>query len=367
MIKTLSERAKTAKSRFEIARPYLPFVFFSVGFLWDTLTLNRIDNTFDNALLITYLVLLGCGIVISTLLDRDRLSWNWLYRFRMWVQLGIQFLLGGLFSAFVVFYFKSASLASSLLFVGILIALFVGNEFWNRSRVNLYIQLPLYFLVSFSFFIFFVPVVIKRVDYISFWIGALLSLFLLAVIISVIYVLDGFKHRREMIVSGMLTISMFLGIHYLYSNNLIPPVPLSLKFSGMYYNLVQDEDRYALSIQKPYWFHFWKDGERTLRIIDGDNAFCFTSIFAPTDLKDEIQHVWQWNDPTTNGWEVRQISKYPITGGREDGYRGYSEFDKLTPGKWRVAIKSRDGLLLGRVNFKVVSVGRTRPLTTIYQ
>lgn len=364
MVKRFTESAKT---RFESVRPYLPFSFFLVGFLWDSLTLKRIDNTFDNALLITYLVLLGFSIVISTLLDRDRLSWNWLYRFRMWIQLGIQFLLGGLFSAFVVYYFKSASLASSLLFVGILIALFVGNEFWNRSRVNLYIQLPLYFLVSFSFFIFFVPVVIKRVDYVSFWIGAFLSLLLLIIMIAIIYLLDGFKHKREMVISSLLTVAMFLGIHYLYSRNLIPPVPLSMKFNGMYYNVTQQEDRYALSIQKPYWFHFWKDGESTLLLHSDQSAFCFTSIFAPTDLKDEIQHVWQWHDPETDGWEVRQISKYPITGGREDGYRGYSEFDKLSPGEWRVSIKSRDGLLLGRVNFKVVSGVRKRPLTIIYQ
>ena len=94
----------SVKMRFDAVRPYLPTIFFFVGFIWDTVTLKRIDNRFDNGLLISYLVLLGASIVISTLLDRDRLNWNWLYRFRMWIQLGIQFLLGGLFSAFVVFY-----------------------------------------------------------------------------------------------------------------------------------------------------------------------------------------------------------------------------------------------------------------------
>jgi hypothetical protein len=363
----ISKLTTPVKNRFNTIRPFLPILFFLGGFLWDTFSLKRIDNVTDNALLMVYLLILGASIILSTLMDRDRLSWGWLYKFRPWIPLLTQFLLGGLFSAYVVFYFKSASLASSLIFVILLLSLFLANEFVGRKQNSLYLQLPLYFLVSFSFFIFFVPIVIKRVDYVSFWIGAGLSSLLLLGTMGILARFDGFKHRREMIVSGLLVICMFLTIHLFYSKNWIPPVPLSLKFSGMYYAVTQVEDSYHLSIEAPYWFQFWKNSNSTLWATGEDTLYCFTSIFAPTDLKDQIHHIWQQYEPDTGGWATKQTSKYDITGGRAQGYRGFSAYSGLAPGKWRVEIRSRDKLLLGRVGFKIRHGNRKRPLVPIFQ
>ena len=101
---------------------------------------------------------------------------------------------------------------------------------------------------------------------------------------AILFAMNGFKHKREMIVS------IFSG-KYVFGDSLFILQELDssravvLEFNGMYYGVSQDEERYALSIQKPYWFIFGKTGIHT-HSFRGETGFCFTSIFAPTNLKD---------------------------------------------------------------------------------
>ena len=80
----------------------------------------------------------------------------------------IQFLLGGLFSAYVVFYFQSASFTKTAVFFALLLFLLVINEFLEKKYTNLYLQT--------SLFIFFSPRVVRiyRARYIP--CGSLISL-----------------------------------------------------------------------------------------------------------------------------------------------------------------------------------------------
>jgi hypothetical protein len=52
------------------------------------------------------------------------------------------------------------------------------------------------------------------------------------------------------------------------------------------------------------------------------------------------------------------VVSYPITGGREGGYRAYSVKSLPAKGKWRVNIQTADDLLIGRVAFTVVPAAR---------
>jgi hypothetical protein len=52
-------------------------------------------------------------------------------------------------------------------------------------------------------------------------------------------------------------------------------------------------------------------------------------------------------------WVSVSVVSYPINGGRDGGYRGYTVKRHPQDGDWRVDISTGDGRLLGRVRFKV--------------
>ena len=129
-----------------LAKPFMPAVFFFSGVSYDTLTLTRIDRLQDNLLLLLYLLLLGVLIILTGRLgiepppDREQLAAlspfaRWLLRSRPYYPMASQFLLGSLFSAYAVFYSRSATLTSTAVFFGVLVLLLVGNEFLRRPAI----------------------------------------------------------------------------------------------------------------------------------------------------------------------------------------------------------------------------------------
>ena len=73
--------------------------------------------------------------------------------------MAIQFLLGGLFSAYTIFYWKSATFTGTAIFFCLLAAhSSVANELFRDRLSNLQILTALYALVSSAFFTFFLPV-----------------------------------------------------------------------------------------------------------------------------------------------------------------------------------------------------------------
>lgn len=76
----------------------------------------------------------------------------------------------------------------------------------------------------------------------------------------------------------------------------------------------------------------------------------YTSIRAPLGLKDEMLHIWKHN-----GKVIDRI-RLPIDGGRQDGYRTWSQkraFPANPVGHWQVDVQTKNGQLLGRLEFNV--------------
>ena len=44
---------------------------------------------------------------------------------------------------------------------------------------------------------------------------------------------------------------------------------------------------------------------------------------------------------------------FTLSGGRDEGYRGYSLTSNLAPGKWRVRMETERGQVMGRIGFTV--------------
>src|SRR5438046_3026621 len=56
----------------------------------------------------------------------------------------------------------------------------------------------------------------------------------------------------------------------------------------------------------------------------GERVYVFSAIFAPSGLSTIIFHEWQHYDENTKDWVTTNTEQFPIIGGRDGGYRGYS-------------------------------------------
>ncbi len=346
-----------------------PLVFFFGGFTWDSVTLKRIDQLPDNLVLLLYIVGFGILMSITLLVDKKKLQHAFVIKHQQWFPLVLQFFLGGLFSAYVIFYFQSASLSKTALFFAVMVGLLIANEFLQKKLKNLYLLLTLYFLATFSFFIFFIPVILKVLNVFTFIAGGLLSLGLVAGLIFFLHKNDIFDSHKHFVRSVSVMAGMYCLMNLLYFFNWIPPVPLSLKSGGIYHHVSHDleADKFVLRFEQPKWYQLLKSSDQTFRYTTGDTVSCFTAVFAPTELKKKIFHHWQKYVPKKDEWISTDKLGFNITGYRDGGYRGITRKRNVADGAWRVDVETEEGTLLGRIDFEIETVGEPVELKTIFR
>ena len=363
---SLLERAQSV-----LTQPFMPVVFFLSGIVYDTLTLTRIDRLLDNLILLLYLVILGVLIVLTGRLgvapletgERSRPSSvaHTFVRARPYYPMAMQFLLGGLFSAYAIFYSRSATLTGTGIFFVLLIVLLVGNEFLRDRLSNLRLLVSLYAVVCFAFFTFFLPVVLGYMNAVVFLIGAIVTVVVILRVVQLIYRNNAARSSQEAIQVTIPAVVLIAGLVGFYFLNWIPPVPLSMKFGGMYHEIKRTGDQFELSFEKQ-WYEVWKRSDTTYPA--NTPIYCFTAVFAPVDLNTTIYHHWYFRP--NEGRPFTHADRIPIkiSGGREDGYRAYSFKQGLDQGEWQVDVESQDGRIIGRVSLTVEGPNATPPTLT---
>ena len=95
------------------------------------------------------------------------------------------------------------------------------------------------------------------------------------------------------------------------------------------------------------------------------NAPCgdLISCDLPTSLSAPIFHTWERYDSQAGKWLTMSRISFPINGGRDEGYRGFT-VSKVSPGKWRCDVETSSGALIGRISFNVVESPSTPILST---
>jgi hypothetical protein len=141
---------------------------------------------------------------------------------------------------------------------------------------------------------------------------------------------------------------LFVALYFL---RLIPPVPLSVTYMGIYHGIKKDGGHYELQYTRSKW-RFWQHGDQTFSARPGDVIYCFAQVFSPSRFKDEIQVRWLYYDPR-RGWSKADAIPLNIVGGREEGYRGVTKKENYQPGDWRVVVETRDGREVGRIGFTI--------------
>jgi len=97
----------------------------------------------------------------------------------------------------------------------------------------------------------------------------------------------------------------------------------------------------------------------TIHYTEGESISMYSAIFAPTGLSTNIAHSWEYFDAKTNTWIPQGRVSFPIAGGRDSGFRGYTEKSALFEGKWRVQVVTKRDQVLGRVVFTLEKAEKT--------
>lgn len=335
------------------------------GFLLDTfIFLDRIDSLQSYVLLSSYMVLAAAGIMVVHLISTGRFK-GWLaLRIAPFAPVFIQFAFGGLFSGFLAVYSRSASVAVSWIFVIVLAALLVGNERFRAQYMKLPFQIGVYFIVLFSFLIFLLPIVFERIGPAMFILSGVASLVVITLFISLLYkVVPQVVHDERTRVARTVA-SIFVLFNVLYFTNAIPPLPLALKEAGVYHNVMRENDEYVLTAEQVPWYKRYLLYNTTFHRASGEKAYVFTAIYTPRGLSTLVIHQWQRKNESGD-WITESVVPFTISGGREEGYRGYSSKSALANGAWRVNVLTKSGQVIGRVSFTVVPASSAPTLVEV--
>lgn len=359
-LRTLAQRPVELWHRYE---RHISAVGILTGFIFDLVIADRPDSPTNNLFLLSYLGIAGALIIILNLRTARRRELEPAYQ-PLFFLFMLQFCFGGLASNLLVLYGKSGTLAGSALFILLLAAMLIGNEFLRTRYAQLRFNIAVYYLLLFTYLIIAVPTFIfHSVGVLVFLFSGFLSLLLIGGFLSIVYVavFRGRQRGRQLYEVSVLVAMIFFLFNGLYFLKIIPPVPLSLKGIGMYHSISRltaptgsTQGIYTAAFEPSPWFVFWRDTSGTYTITSTSaQAACFSSVFAPTNLATPVFHKWEKYDEGAGKWVVKTRVSFPINGGREEGYRGFT-LSNVEPGQWRCNVETASGALIGRISFTVL-------------
>lgn len=323
-----------------------------VGFVSDNLMFRRIDLPNTQAIFAAYLTLAAACIVGLHFLERRAREGRMYARWRALFPMATQFALGGLWSGFLVFYSRSAVLLTSWPYLALLTGFLIGNEVLKRYHARLVFTATLLFFAIFSFAIVTVPVYTHTIGKLTF-IGS--GLAAVGVFVLFLYLLAAvnraqFVAARPRIALGAAGVYVLMNVFYF--TNTLPPLPMALARVGVYHMVRKTGDVYqAVGEDEPWYTNFGV--EPVIHVPAGQPLYAYSAVFAPIKLSTRIEHRWRRYDPKTKHWLTVSTVVFPINGGRDGGYRGYTIKHNPQPGDWRVDIDTIEGHIIGRVSFRV--------------
>lgn len=335
--------------------------FFFIGFIYDVVTLSRIDDTLTMVQQFVYLLVLTTLLLLEQRHPEGTEPPKALAKVWRWREDAIHFFYGSLLSSYTLFFFKSASGLTAFLFLLIMFGLMVSNELPIFRQLGPVVRVALFSLCVSMYFSYVLPVIIGKAN---FWIFLLAQVLAGGVIFGVIHllrrwkILDQLQALRQIAIPGFGVLAALL---LFYLVRVVPPVPLAVTFSGVYHGVKKEGAAYHLS-HEPKWWKPWQKGDQDFLARSGDKAYYFFSIFAPKGFDWYTVNVRWYYDHPDKGWTL--TSTVPLTirnKGIERGYRSYAYTSNPKPGDWRVVLETADGHEISRLSFTVEQDTRTEP------
>ena len=355
---------KQFEPRLTAVRRFLPAIAFFCGFTWDSVTMGRVVSFFDLLILTTYYF--GAGLILVLLVREVKPQWN------NWFNFLIQFFFGGLFSALVVFYFKSSgSLYTFIVVVGLVILL-IANEFLAKKYQSRNLSWALFAVCGTMYLNFLIPHIVHSIKAVWFYLSCLISLGLVYAIhnyasakqreLMLLNRKNG-KYRRDLWPMAP-SLGVVLLLVVLYQLQLIPPVPLVLKESYICKNFSNEAGVYQCEAEKQSFWRTLGLGEDVIHFQEGEKIYSLTSVFAPTQVTVGLEQRWWLRDKGSRSWLPRGVVNLPMVGGRKEGWRTYSFISAVVqPGDWKVETAIQDGAVLAVHYFTAKNQGEPTPQT----
>jgi len=321
---------------------------------------GRIDETPVLVQQAAYLVV--TGLLLGAMLRFELLGLEppgWLKRPWRYVEPAMHFMLGTLLNAFILFYVKSGSGLTAVLFLALISVLLLVNEHPRFHRLGPVVLFALYSFALTSYLAYLLPVLAGRLRPWMFFAASGLSL--LPVLLLAWFMArwgeDGRRAFRQAMGPAICVQALLLCLFVL---NLVPPVPLSVRSLGVWHRVEREAAEFKLSrIPRPRWADLWRRDEGVFLARPGDRVFVFTRIFAPRNFRDEVRVRWARWDAGRGAWAQSDAIPLRIVGGREEGFGGFAYKQNWSPGEWRVAIETEDGREIGRTRFEIRPDGDT--------
>lgn len=345
------------KLYFEQHEREVAVIFFSGGFGFDILTAGDIDSWLTIGQQALYLLAITAVLLHMFLAQGEQLPVlaqlaapkRWYYEYRSPL---IHFALGALMNLYAIFFFKSSSLLASLGFLGFLVVVLVANESRRFKRLGMHVKFALLSLCFLAFSAAMTPVVAGSIG---------LGVFLLSMLVGCLPPVAAAwwirSRRPELFTQARRQILLPLGcvlVAFLasYLLRVIPPVPLSIPFIGVYHGVERTEEGYRLAYERPWW-RFWHNGDQQFRAQPGDKVYVYFRVFSPARFSDEVRMRWYWKPGEGRRWALQDTIPIKIVGGRKEGFRGYGVKANYQPGPWKVQVETTDGREIGRVYFEL--------------
>lgn len=345
---------------------HLSLLAMVAGFIADNVFFERVDLWQTQALLAGYAIACFVSIPALHFLEtRAGKRGSPAPRICLFLRITIQFALGGFWSAFVIFYGRAAVFGASWPFLLFVFLIFLGSEYFHQYHARLVFTSVLFFFALYAWAIFEVPVITGSIGTGTFLLsgGVAIGIFALFTAFLRLVAHERFYPDVWRIRVGAGVVILLMNVFYFA--NVLPALPLSSTAAGVYHSVWHVPGNYlALSESYP-WLSMILGLTPTLHLTPGSLVYAYSAIYAPTDLSTTITHSWQRYDPVAKAWVNKGDVSYPIQGGRENGYRGYTNARMDAEGSWRVIIKTADGRLLESLPFTVVFTQTTYELKTI--
>jgi hypothetical protein len=346
------------------------------GFGFDFFAYDRVDHPVTQTLLIVYLGVAAFSIALLHWLEAHQ-EWEAkiVVKLRAYLPALTQFVLGSLWSAFLVFYARSGVLAGSWPFLLILFAIFIGNEVFKHYHARLIFTTTLFFFALFSYCAFMLPVFTKSIGTAMFLASGVVAV---AVFAGFLWLLSKLSRARLGEVKWQIGgggVAVYALVTALYFLDVLPPLPLAMQQTGVYHSicrvppkgrircigakpdvgLARERHIYYQATEEPRSWMQFLGIRRIIHVEPGKPVIVFGAVFAPVDLNTTTYYVWKHYDEVRGDWQTVQRLTNSLRGGRDKGYRNYSFKTNVGPGLWRVDVVSVDGRLIGRTEFKVVN------------
>lgn len=337
----------SAKTIYRTLRHHWLVLAFFFGFVTDLILLNQIDNTFDNLVLLFYVLLATVSILLFYIGTAGRVSGKIARFLKKYTLITMQYSFGGLLSGMLIFYGRSGDWLASAPFLLLILAVIIGNELVEKRSDRLVYNMALYFIGLFSYVVLVIPVLTGKMGDVIFILSGIISLIVLFIVAQTLYlIIPNFMRvntKRVVATIGFI----YLGFNVLYFTNIIPPIPLSLTVLEIEQSVAKLADgNYSIVSEQQPWYRTLPFTRAVIHPT-GSSISCFARVYAPTKLETEIFHRWEFKN-ADGQWVERFRLGYPISGANDKGYRGYTRLQNFSAGLWRCSVETKRGQVLGR-------------------